>query len=154
MPREAEIPLARLFAIAYRSLIDSMHMQLRERGYQDVGTGFGYVLLLARERPLTGNDVAQLMGMTKQGASKLIDALERAQYLERYEHPEDARSKLLRITAKGRRLLSTVEQIYAELEREWAQALGARSLSTLRRDLTRALRAMHGGKLPPVRPTS
>ncbi len=154
MPPEAEIPLARLFAIAFRALMDRVHAQLAARGYPDVGSGFGYVLLEARERPLTGNEVAQLLGVTKQAASKLIDAMERANYLERYDHPDDARSKLLRITPKGKRLLRTVEEIYRQLEGEWAEAIGMRELSRLRSDLTRALRALHGGSLPPVRPTS
>lgn len=149
----AEMPLARLLAIAYRSLIDRMHEQLAQRGYRDVGSGFGYVLLMARERALTGNDVAQLMGMTKQGASKLIDSMEQAGYLERYEHPEDARSKLVRITPKGKRLLSSVEDIYRKLEAEWAEAIGTRALARLRSDLHAAVSAMHGGQLPPVRPT-
>lgn len=151
---EAEIPLARLFAIAFRALMDRVHEQLAARGYRDVGSSFGYVLLQARERPLTGNDVAQLMGVTKQAASKLIEAMERARYLERYDNPDDARSKLVRITARGKRLLSTVEEIYRQLESEWAEAIGGRELSRLRGDLTRALRTLHGGSLPPVRPTS
>jgi DNA-binding MarR family transcriptional regulator len=154
MPPEAEIPLARLFAIAFRALMDRVHAQLAARGYPDVGSGFGYVLLEARDRPLTGNEVAQLMGVTKQAASKLIDAMEHARYLERYDHPDDARSKLVRITPKGKRLLRTVEEIYRELEAEWSEAIGMRELSRLRSDLTRALRALHGGSLPPVRPAS
>ena len=146
------MPLARLFAIAFRSLMERVHTQLAERGYHDVGSQFGYVLLAARDRPLTGNEVATLMGISKQAASKLIDAMESAQYLERRAHAEDGRAKLLRITPQGKRLLSTVEAIYAELEAEWASVIGAGALRSMRADLTRALRAMHGGELPPVRP--
>lgn len=148
------MPLARLFAIAFRSLLERVHERLAEKGYHDVGSGFGYVLLAARERPLTGNEVATLMGVSKQAASKLIDAMEAARYLERRDHPEDARAKLLRITPQGKRLLNTVEGIYQELEAEWAQVIGAGELGRLRSNLTTALCAMHGGELPPVRPTS
>jgi len=147
------MPLARLFAIAFRSLLDRVHERLSEQGYHDVGAGFGYVLLAAREGMLTGNEVATLMGMSKQAASKLIDAMEEAGYLARKPHPADARAKLVRITAKGARLLANVERIYGELEAEWAQAIGARELVKLRGDLTKALLAMHGGEMPPVRPT-
>lgn len=147
------MPLARLFAIAFRSLLERVHERLAEQGYHDVGSGFGYVLLAARERPLTGNDVATLMGVSKQAASKLIDAMETARYLERRDHPEDARAKLLRITPQGKRLLGAVERIYAELEAEWAGVIGAAELQRLRTSLTSALCAMHGGELPPVRPT-
>jgi DNA-binding MarR family transcriptional regulator len=149
---DAGMPLARLFAIAFRALLDRVHERLAEHGYEDVGPTFGYVLLAARDRPLTGADVAELMSMTKQAASKLVDSMEATGYLERRAHPGDARAKLLRITRRGKALLATVERIYAELEAEWARELGARALETLRGDLLRALRAMHGGALPPVRP--
>ena len=148
------MPLARLFAIAFRALLERVHERLADEGYGDVGSGFGYVLLAARDRPLTGNDVATLLGMSKQAASKLIDAMQTARYLERRDHPEDARAKLLRITPQGKRLLATVERIYAELETEWADVIGADELQRMRSTLTTALRAMHGGELPPVRPTS
>ena len=38
-------PLARLFAIAYRLLIDGLHERLRARGWTDVRPAFGFVLL-------------------------------------------------------------------------------------------------------------
>jgi hypothetical protein len=50
--------------------------------------------------------------------------------------------------------LNAVEEIYRQLESEWAQAIGGRELSPLRSALTRALRTLHGGSLLPVRPTS
>lgn len=60
----------------------------------------------------------------------------------------------MRITPQGKRLLRTVEGIYRQLEAEWAEAIGTRELARLRRKLTRALRVLHGGSLPPVRPAS
>jgi DNA-binding MarR family transcriptional regulator len=150
---DAEIPLARLFAMAFRALMDRVHEQLAERGYRDVGSGYGYVLLAARERALTGADVAGLMGVSKQAASKLIEAMESAGYLARQGHPDDARARLARITPQGRRLLASVEDIYRELEADWARVIGASELARLRKNLTRTLRSLHGGELPPVRPT-
>ena len=38
-------PLARLFAIAYRQLIDGLHDRLQARGWTDVRPAFGFVLL-------------------------------------------------------------------------------------------------------------
>lgn len=149
---ETDMPLARLFAIAFRALLDRVHARLGEHGFHDVGASFGYVLLAARSRALTGHDVAELMGMSKQGASKLIAAMEAAGYLERRPHPEDQRARLLHVTKRGQQLLSTVEAIYAELESEWAAVLGPDALQRMRDDLHTALLAMHGGELPGVRP--
>ncbi|MFT3925963.1 MAG: MarR family winged helix-turn-helix transcriptional regulator [Myxococcales bacterium] len=137
--------------MAVRSLLDDLHEQLRARGFE-VRPAFAFVLLESRKRPLTGNDVAQLLGVTKQAASKLVDVMESEHYLSRKAAPDDARAKLLHIAPKGRRLLEAAEAIYAELEAEWAAVIGKKRLEQLRADLEHVLRASHSGELPPIRP--
>jgi hypothetical protein len=56
-PAETRPPLARLFAIACRSLIDGLHTRLATRGWSDVRPAFGFVLLAARRAP-TSTDLA------------------------------------------------------------------------------------------------
>jgi DNA-binding MarR family transcriptional regulator len=136
-----------------RSLIDALHERLAQRGFDDVKPVFAFVLLASREHPLTVNDVAQLLGITKQAASKLAEAMERDDYLVRKPHPQDARAKLLHLAPRGRRVLQAAEDIYRELEAEWAKVIGRRRLEALRSDLSEVLRAAHGGSLPPIRPT-
>jgi DNA-binding MarR family transcriptional regulator len=139
-------------AMGLRSLVDALHERLERRGIE-VKPAFAFVLLASREAPLTSHDVAELLGFTKQAASKLVDAMESAHYITRKPHPEDARAKLLHIAPKGRRVLEAAEEIYRELEAEWAEVIGSRRLEALRSDLSEVLRAAHGGKLPPIRPT-
>jgi len=152
MAPSPRVPLARLMAMGLRSLIDALHVQLEARGFE-VRPAFAFVLLASRERPLTGNDVAALLGISKQAASKLADTMEAEHYLTRKAHPEDARAKLLHIAPKGRRLLEAAEAVYAELEADWAKVIGKGRLEALRSDLSAVLRAKHGGELPPIRPT-
>ena len=66
-------PLARLFAIAYRQLIGGLHDRLQAQGWTDVRPAFGFVLLAARDQPTSVTELAALMGMTKQAASKLVE---------------------------------------------------------------------------------
>jgi DNA-binding MarR family transcriptional regulator len=139
-------------AMGLRSLVDALHERLERRGIE-VKPVFAFVLLASRERPLTGNDVAGLLGISKQAASKLADTMEAEHYLTRKPHPEDARAKLLHIAPKGRRVLEAAESVYAELESEWAKIIGKARLEALRADLSEVLRAAHGGELPPIRPT-
>ena len=68
-------PLARLFAIAYRLLIDGLHDRLQAQGWTDVRPPYGFVLLAARDQPASVTGLASLMGMTKQAASKLVEAM-------------------------------------------------------------------------------
>lgn len=54
-------PLARLFAMAFRSLIEKLHERLRVMGWTDVRPAFGFVLVAARDRPTTCTELAALM---------------------------------------------------------------------------------------------
>ncbi len=145
-------PLARLFAIAYRALIDDLHDELRLRGWTDVRPAFGFVLLAASDGPTTSTDLAALMGISKQAASKVVDALEDSGYVERKAGAVDGRQRLVHLTRRGRRLLAAVEQIYDDLETRWADVISSSNLERMRRDLTQVLTG-DDGELPPVRPT-
>lgn len=145
-------PLARLFAIAARSLVDDLHERLAARGWRDVRPYDGYVLLAARDGGIQSSEVAVLMGVSKQAASKQVDSMVERRLVRRQTHPDDRRAKLVTLSSRGRRLLLAVEEIYAELEHDWAGILGAAGLHSLRSDLMAVLTELHGGTLPPVRP--
>jgi DNA-binding MarR family transcriptional regulator len=147
------MPLARLFAIAYRQLVDGLHERLRSRGWTDVRPAFGFVLLAARDEPTTSTELATLMGTTKQAASKLVDTMVAGGYVRRAVGADDARQRPIQLSARGKKLLAAVEEIYAELEGEWGEIIGRTSVQHMRRDLASVLTTLHDGELPPVRPT-
>ena len=148
-----DVPLARVFAMAFRSLIDRMHERLAERGWPAMRPSYGFVLVAVRDGPMTGTDVADLLGTTKQAAAKLVDAMEADGLLRRSPHQGDGRAKALELTDGGHRLLAAVEEAYAELEAGWAEVVGRDRVEAIRRDLLTVLRDENGGTLPPIRPT-
>jgi DNA-binding MarR family transcriptional regulator len=145
------VPLARLFAIGYRQSMDHLHERLNAEGWTDVRPSYGFVLLATREAPTTARAVTELLGVTKQATSQLLDQMERGGYVARDTDPHDSRAKRVVLTRRGHDLLTAVEEIYAELEREWASRLGANRVTRLRTDLTTALMTADGS-MPPVRP--
>jgi DNA-binding MarR family transcriptional regulator len=148
------VPLARLLAMAFRDLVDQLHERLAEQGWHDVRPAYGFVLLAARERGTTGSEIAALLGMTKQAASKLVDAMAAAGLVERRAAEVDGRTKRVVLTAEGERFLAAVERIYADLEGAWADALGGpAALERLRSDLLTVLQAAHGATHPAIRPS-
>ena len=151
---QPSVPLARLFAMGYRVLIDGLHEELPRRGWPDIRPSFGFVLLALRDAPASLRDLPVTLGTSKQAVSKLVDAMVAAGYVERGADPDDARAKRVQLSDRGRRLLVTVEEVYADLEREWATVLGEERLAGLRADLTAALSTTAGGRLPPVRTVS
>ena len=146
-------PLARLFAMALRSTIDELHERLGRRGWPDMRPMFGFALLAVSEGDATVVSLAGLLGMTKQAASKLVASMEDVGYVQRTAHAADGRAKAVTLTPRGAELLATVEEVYAEIEAEWAEVLGAGRVASLRHDLLHVLRATHDGTLPAVRPT-
>jgi DNA-binding MarR family transcriptional regulator len=152
-PLAGSPPLARLFAIGYRQLIDSLHDRLQARGWTDVRPAFGFVLLAARDQPTSVTELAGLMGMTKQAASKLVDAMVSGGYIQRGTDAQDGRHRPVTLTSRGEELLSAVEQIYGELEAGWATLIGTAHLDRMRRDLVRVLADPANGQLPPIRPS-
>ena len=147
------VPLARLFAMATRDLIDELHVRLARHGWPGMRPAFGFTLVAAQQQqPLTSGDIASLLGVSKQAASKLVDTMAGEGYVTRRPAGDDGRAKIVELTARGRKLLAAVEEIYAELEAEWAGVIGRERVESMRADLTDVLLATHDGKLPAIRP--
>src|SRR3954451_3757476 len=138
---DPRVPLARLFAMAFRLLVDGLHERLAERGWTDVRPADGFVLLALRDGPSSLRELPATLGTSKQAVSKLVDAMVAAGYVERVPDPADARAKRVGLSARGRALLAEVEDIWRELEEGWARTLGEARLAGLRDDLTTVLRA-------------
>ena len=85
--------LGRALTIALRLLVDEMHDRLAAKGFDDLRPAFGYVLNAAAHAALTASDVAGLLGMTKQGAAKLLSEMEHAGYIRRIDSPDDGRAR-------------------------------------------------------------
>ncbi|HZX56408.1 MAG TPA: MarR family transcriptional regulator [Ilumatobacteraceae bacterium] len=149
---DKSVPLARLLAIAYRQMIDGLHARLPAAGFTDVRPSYGFVLLAVRDRPTTIVDLARLLGVSKQAASKLVGAMDGAGYVQRTTDTSDARAKNIELASRGVELLKAVEAIYDQLESEWAVTIGEPSVERMRRDLSRVLVAAHDGRLPDIRP--
>src|SRR4051794_38377813 len=93
---------------------------------------YGYVLVSA---PARVSDFARVLGVTKQAASQVVDAMVGLGYVAREADPADARARVVVVTGTGRRLLGVVEEVYRELEAEWAAVIGADGVARMRADL-------------------
>src|SRR3954451_413515 len=103
---DPRVPLARLFAMAYRLLVDGLHERLAQRGWTDVRPAFGFVLLALRAAIAPLRDRPGVIATSKQAVSKLVDAMVAAGYVERAAAPRDARAKPVQLSDRGRTLLA------------------------------------------------
>lgn len=65
--------------------------------------------LLADASPMTLNDLAAGLYLDKSTASRVVDALERKEYVRRQAHPQDGRAVLVEATPRGKRLVDRIE---------------------------------------------
>jgi DNA-binding MarR family transcriptional regulator len=83
-------------------------------------------------------DIANELGITTGGTSKLVDRIEASGYCRRLPNPDDRRSSLLELTEEGRRLLAKAgSALDEELQRRLGSALPDRTLRQFASTLTR-----------------
>ena len=127
--------LAIILVAANRCLNDRLIAAVRETGARDARPAFGFVIrAVAAEEP-TVTRLAELLGVSRQAASKLADEMVQRGYLLRAADPDDRRRTRLRLSAKGRRVRQRAAEESATIEAELRATVGDRAVDGLRRAL-------------------
>jgi DNA-binding MarR family transcriptional regulator len=115
-----------LLRLAWQRIRERIYLGIQSEGYKDLSAAH---IGLFRYEGLDGlrpTELAQRMQITKQSVHDLLRHLERRGYVERQVDPDDKRSRLIYLTARGRRL-EAIARKYARLaEQELANKLGKR----------------------------
>jgi DNA-binding MarR family transcriptional regulator len=129
----AEPDLARLLLEGHRVLSSELVAALDERGWPDLRAGHAAVFLNVDRRSGTRlTELARRARMTKQGMMLIVDDLEGRGYVRRVPDPDDARAKVVRLTARGRRCVADCRRAVQALEARTRRTLGDRRYDTLR----------------------
>jgi MarR family transcriptional regulator, organic hydroperoxide resistance regulator len=89
-------------------------------------------------------DIANELGITTGGTSKLVDRIEASGYCRRLPNPADRRSSLLELTPEGQRLFAEAEvALDDELQRWLGAALPERTLRQFTATVARLRAAGH-----------
>lgn len=132
LERSRDRHVGRLLLRAHRAFSVRAVDKLRQRGYDRLTLAHINLLphLAAEGTRITL--LAERAGMTKQGAGQLVADLALQGYVTREADSADRRATLVRFTPRGRRLLGEAVAVVAEVEAEYATALGDRRLAELR----------------------
>lgn len=117
---------------AWERIRDRIHAGIIEAGYADLSrahVGMFRFESLDGQRPTR---IADQMNVTKQSVNDLLRDLERRGYLVLRADPEDSRARLVRLTARGRRLDAAVRAEARAAERELAAVLGVGRFNAMR----------------------
>ncbi|MFI9012250.1 MarR family winged helix-turn-helix transcriptional regulator [Actinosynnema sp. NPDC053489] len=138
-----------LFARTFRVMTDRFHERLAERDLEPLRPAHGYAFRYLADQPsATAVDLASHLGVSKQAATRTVAELVEWGYVHRTAHPTDRRAHALALTGKGRSYLRLADELWAELEAEFADVVGARQLAVLREALETYLAGATGGLRP------
>lgn len=79
--------------------------------------------------------MAERAGVTKGAMGQLVEDCRRLALVELEADPSDKRAKIVRFTARGRRLMSVTRRVAERIETEFESIVGAKNYERLRGDL-------------------
>ncbi|HET6873165.1 MAG TPA: MarR family transcriptional regulator [Acidimicrobiales bacterium] len=100
-----------MMRVVWQWVRDQMYAGVVAAGYDDLTAAHVGLWRYPGLDGLRPTEIADHAGITKQSVNDLLGHLERQGYLTRLPDPADGRARVIRLTAKGRRLQQT---IYAE----------------------------------------
>jgi DNA-binding MarR family transcriptional regulator len=140
----SEPDLAILLVAANRCVADRLGAAVATVGGESMRPSFGFVIrAVAAEQP-TVSRLAELLGVTKQAASRLADDMVSLGYLDRAGDPADRRRTQLRLSRTGERVRARAREESETMEAELRERFGDEQVGHLRTLLIDFV-ARHGG---------
>lgn len=99
-------------------------------------------LEMVADGPATVAQIARKLGLTRQSVQRVADLLEGDGLTEYEDNPAHQRSKLVRITSRGRRTLSAIQIAQRAWADEVGRDVGEADLNELSRIVARLTRAL------------
>jgi DNA-binding MarR family transcriptional regulator len=115
------------------ALADELQRRLAADGLDDLRFADGFVFQHLVEGPQTIGALAERLDVTQQAVSKSVTDLERRGYVARRADPDDARARLVALTARGEAAIEGGRRHRAAIEAELAERLGPRRVESARR---------------------
>ncbi|RKH51306.1 ArsR family transcriptional regulator [Corallococcus sp. AB049A] len=119
--------------------------QVHAAGFPGLRQGHGYVVQHLLEAPRTISELAELLGVTQQAASKTVAELRELGIVEPAPS-DDARTRRIRLSERGHAAVDTTRDLRAELETRFRRAQGARVIDETRRVLAAVLESLGGAE--------
>ncbi|MEJ2853278.1 MULTISPECIES: MarR family winged helix-turn-helix transcriptional regulator [unclassified Saccharothrix] len=137
----ADIDIATLAWLAGSSANSAFLAELHRTGHAGVRNSHGYVVQHLIDGAPTVSELADLLDVTQQAASKHLLELERLGYVARVPDPADSRVRRARLTDRGRQLVDDSRRIRRQLDDRLTRLAGADDADAARRVLARLLDA-------------
>jgi len=136
MTRSGKLDFGILLLLADQEFVRALRTATAEQGFDDQGRSDGFVLRTLGSGPTSISGLAERLEITKQGASQIVDDMERRGYVERRPDPTDARARLLHLTSRGQAALAAARKFHQSYERRLRREHGDAAIDAVREVLT------------------
>jgi DNA-binding MarR family transcriptional regulator len=120
--------------VGYRRRLDA---ELAKEGFDDRGFPDGRVLRRCGQSPdTTASDIGRELGISRQGAGKIVTRLRDRGYVTLDASPTDGREKHVHLTARAVQYLEAQRRAARRIERELHRELGGDGFDALQRLLS------------------
>jgi DNA-binding MarR family transcriptional regulator len=132
---------------AFEAFVAQLHDDLADRGFGDVKSSYGYVFRALDDGPRSVVELAQVLRITSQGVTRLLNEMEAAGYVDREVDAADRRVTRVRLAPRGREALATARRFHRTYERDLERREGPERARILRE----VLEALIAAPAPPPR---
>ncbi|MCA9502064.1 MAG: MarR family transcriptional regulator [Spirochaetaceae bacterium] len=143
MSSEIDVPrpyLGALFRLVWQWMRDQIAEEVRAAGYAELRSAHVLVFRYPGPDGLRPSELGAQLQLSKQSINDLLGHLEQGGYLRRAPDPADGRARVVRLTAKGRRLERKAREAAYAAERRLVERIGPRETEALRKTLERLAR--------------
>jgi len=131
MAQSSGAELALLLLGGFHTMVDEVHVELAKRGHKGVRPAHEFALRAVDAGADTASELGRRLSVTKQAAAQTIAALEEFGYVDREPDPADARRKRVRVTPRGRELMTVGSALFDDVRSRWSARIGPEQLETL-----------------------
>jgi len=137
VPWYEEVVFPALLRHARTTYGKAMRAALEEAGFDDIPANGLYIIggLALRERDLPLRQLVKELGITKQGAGQLVDALVMRGYLSRTVDEKDRRQLIVALTGRGRAAAQVQAKARERIDSELLERVGGADVRAARRAL-------------------
>jgi DNA-binding MarR family transcriptional regulator len=115
----------------------AMRSALEKAGYDDIPANGLYIIggMALREGSITIGELVKELGITKQGAGQLVDALVMRGYLSRSVDESDRRQLIVDLTERGHAAADVQREVRERIDAELQKRIGEEDVRAARRAL-------------------
>ncbi|MGA9586657.1 MAG: MarR family transcriptional regulator [Terracidiphilus sp.] len=138
---EVDILIGALLRVPAQAIHRRIIHELNAAGFDELRLPHIPVLQYPGPDGVRPGTLADRACMSKQAMNQLLGSMEDFGYIVRADSPDAGRTRIIRLTKRGRAAYSKIFSILEQIEREWSSELGEAQFSQLKTLLNRVWRS-------------